>query len=204
MKNKTSTDGKVKRRRERIPYKKGFNLSLVSLSLDTVWLVGKLSQHDREELLNSFKFISDKDKYYYQYAHFNSELGLSILINPEHQRHYNICLKLQNKLIDKPLPDVIKTILNKYNWMVRRFDVAYDIPLPMEASYSIQHHGNIKNYNRKEWDSTLYIGDIRKRWSSISIHYDRNKKEQNYNSEKTHEKFNRFSVLSNFLFLFSS
>lgn len=185
---------KPKKRPIRIPYKKGFDLSLVSISLDTIWLVGKLSWLDREELLNSFKFISNKEKYFFQHAHFNPELGLSILINPEHQKHYNVCLKLQNKLIEKPLPSVIKDIIVKYNWMVRRFDIAYDIPLPLELSYSIQHHGNIKNYNRKEWETTLYIGDIRKRWNSISIHYDRNEKERSLKSNKTYEKFNRFEL----------
>lgn len=194
MKNGKNAVIKPNRKRVRVPLKKGFDLSLVSISLDTIWLVGKLSYVDREELIDSFKFISNKSKYFYQYAHFNPELGLSILINPEHQRHYNVCLKLQNKLLEKPLPETIKIILNKYNWMVRRYDIAYDIPLPIEDSYSIQHHGNIKNYNLEEWESTLYVGDIRKRWSSISIHYDRNKKEQGYNSEKIHEKFNRFEI----------
>lgn len=174
-----------------------FDMSLVTVSLDTIWLVSKLTKEEKEEIKNTFECFSNPEKFYYYYTHVNKPLGLTLLITPvNHASHYNVCIKLQNKLISKPLPESIRELVHKYDWMIRRIDIAYDTSLPMKQSYSVSRHGNIKDWNPEEYESSHYNGDIRRRWDSISIHYDRNEKEKSdkYNSDIVHEKFNRYEI----------
>lgn len=174
-----------------------FNTSLVTVLMDTIWLVATLTEEQKEQIKDTFQCFSNPDKFKYYYTHVNKALGLTILITPvNHASHYNTCIKLQHKLISQPLPDSIRELIYTYNWMIRRTDIAFDTALPMKQSYSVSRHGNVKNWNPDEWETSNYNGDIRKKWDSISIHYDRNEKEQNdkYQTGIVHEKFNRYEI----------
>jgi hypothetical protein len=177
----------------------------LKVSIDTMILVAKLTQEQREKLFNRIMF-HPKNLYEDQHFKFSRKLKNIVLkVNPRNPLtyiNYDVMLIIEKNTSSTDVPYSIKEILQFDTWKIKRIDIAFDFSNHTPFStfpnrLIMKHHGNVKffqqNYNDKDWKSE-YIGSLSSKTEAKACCYDRNEKETDRGTGIVHDNPLRFEI----------
>lgn len=168
-----------------------------NLTIDTIHLVAKLDEKQRQYIYDRFAFNKNKLGYHWHYSHDATPLGYTIHALPTNTytgTHYNHMLQLQRQVTaGDSAPTSLKEIIKAIDWNIRRIDLAYDFKTDKSESMIFKHRANIQTETKDEWD-TEYTTKLKTRAVSRVASYDRNIKEHKNNTNIVHDYHNRYEI----------
>lgn len=121
---------------------------LKEVKIDTLHLVGTLSDQEMEEVMNCINFNQWKGNRFFMHALKSKDPFFKIYIKPRYgtwlytNEPYNVLIHMQADAV-KQKPAVICQLLELGVWKVRRVDIAYDWLMPNTMTY-LYRNGNAK------------------------------------------------------------
>lgn len=122
---------------------------LKNVEIDTMQVVCKLTDEEKEELANLIDFNKISNENIKVYRNGNKAFNRIIYSNAPFfmiyyeprqghnlwlSKHYNIMILMQKEVINNP-PALIKAIMSIGKWKVKRQDIAYDWLVPMDKHF---------------------------------------------------------------------
>jgi hypothetical protein len=117
---------------------------LKEVRIDTMHLVGNLSAHEMDELMNN-QWRGNK---FFMHAYKNEEPFYKVYVEPRFgtwlytKGYYNVFINMQWEAV-KQKPVLLRLLLEMGVWKVRRLDIAFDWLIPMSKQFMLRK-ANVK------------------------------------------------------------